>query len=70
VCHCLGSIATGIALLTGAVQAEWLTGMTCSQVFTNLRFGHINRVKSATQALVKVYTVSNPILAYPENASS
>jgi hypothetical protein len=70
VCHCLGSIATGIALLTGAVQAEWLTGMTCSQVFTNLRFGHINRVKSATQALVKVYTVSNPILAFSENTSS
>jgi hypothetical protein len=59
VCHCLGSIATGIALLTGAVEAEWLTGMTCSQVFTNLRFGHINQIKSTTQALVKVYTVSN-----------
>jgi hypothetical protein len=59
VCHCLGSIATGIALLTGTVQAEWLTGMTCSQVFTNLRFGHINRIKSATQAMVKLYTVSS-----------
>lgn len=58
ICHCLGSIATGIALLTGEARAEWLTGMTCSQVFTNLRFGHINRIKSATQALVKVYSVS------------
>ncbi|KAH8723205.1 hypothetical protein GQ44DRAFT_774258 [Phaeosphaeriaceae sp. PMI808] len=55
VCHCLGSIATGLALLTGAVQAEWLTGMTCSQVFTNLRFGYINRIKSGTQLLVIVY---------------
>lgn len=66
VCHCLGSIATGIALLTGEVQANWLTGMTCSQVFTNLRFGHINNIKSATQALVKVYTVSTLLLLSPK----
>lgn len=58
ICHCLGSIATGIALLTGDVKTEWLAGMTASQVFMNPRFGHINRIKSATQALVKVYTVS------------
>jgi hypothetical protein len=57
VCHCLGSVATGIALLTGTVQADWISGMTCSQVFTNLRFGHINALKASTQALVKIYTV-------------
>lgn len=58
ICHCLGSIATGMALLMGDVKTEWLAGMTASQVFMNPRFGHINRIKSATQALVKVYTVS------------
>jgi hypothetical protein len=57
VCHCLGSVATGIALLTGIVQADWISGMTCSQVFTNLRFGHINALKASTQALVRIYTV-------------
>lgn len=58
VCHCLGSIATGIALLTGAVKKEWLQGMTCSQVFTNLKFGTINGIKSRTQALENLYEVS------------
>jgi hypothetical protein len=57
VCHCIGSVATGIALLTGTVQADWISGMTCSQVFTNFRFGHINQLKASTQALLKIYTV-------------
>ncbi|KAF1960770.1 FAD/NAD(P)-binding domain-containing protein [Byssothecium circinans] len=55
VCHCLGSIATGMALLTGTVESKWICGMTCSQVFTHLRFGEINKIKSRTQALQVVY---------------
>ncbi|KAJ4302940.1 hypothetical protein N0V90_001831 [Kalmusia sp. IMI 367209] len=58
VCHCLGSIAMGMALLTGVVDSEWIQGMTCSQVFTHLRFGQVNRLKARTQLLEKVYNVS------------
>ncbi|PVH90904.1 FAD/NAD(P)-binding domain-containing protein [Periconia macrospinosa] len=61
VCHCLGSIATGMALLTGAVEKEWIQGMTCSQVFMNPRFGAVNEIKSRTQALEKIYeTIAGP----------
>jgi len=57
ICHCLGSIATGFALLTGTVDANWIQGMTCSQVFTNLRFGKVNRIKASSQMLEKIYEV-------------
>jgi hypothetical protein len=57
ICHCLGSIAVGCALLTGAVDATWMQGMTCSQVFTNLRFGRVNRRKAHTKALERIYKV-------------
>ncbi|KAJ4358337.1 uncharacterized protein N0V89_002919 [Didymosphaeria variabile] len=55
ICHCLGSIATGMALLTGTANAEWIQGMTASQVFMHLRFGKINSIKSRTQALQILY---------------
>lgn len=62
VCHCLGSIATGIALLTGAVDAKWIRGMTCSQVFTHLRFAKVNRMKARTQTLLKLYQVNLSVI--------
>ncbi|KAF1937241.1 FAD/NAD(P)-binding domain-containing protein [Clathrospora elynae] len=54
VAHCLGSIAMGIALLCGDVEARWIKGMTCSQVFINLIFSSDNALK-ARSGLVKVY---------------
>lgn len=57
VCHCLGSIATGMALLSGTVDAGWIRGMTCSQVFTHLRFAKVNRIKARTQFLERLYQV-------------
>lgn len=57
VCHCLGSIATGIALLTGEVNPDWLSGMTASQVFTDLWFGEVNALKAKTQILLSLYKV-------------
>ncbi|KAF7189115.1 Cholesterol oxidase [Pseudocercospora fuligena] len=59
VCHCLGSITTGMALLTGAVDARSICGMTSSQVLTNLRFGKVNALKSSTQLLTQIYEASH-----------
>ncbi|KAF2116445.1 hypothetical protein BDV96DRAFT_658731 [Lophiotrema nucula] len=53
--HCLGSITTSIALLTGVVKAEWMAGMTVSQVFCDLRFSKDNGFKASHPALVKGY---------------
>ncbi|KAH7345933.1 hypothetical protein BKA66DRAFT_433768 [Pyrenochaeta sp. MPI-SDFR-AT-0127] len=55
IAHCLGSIALGIALLNGDVDANWIKGMTCSQVFTNLIFSKDNAVKANSPFLIKVY---------------
>jgi hypothetical protein len=65
IAHCLGSIAAAMALLNGDVPADWLQGMTCSQVFMNLRFSKDNALKAATQLPVNLYRVrSNPIPSY------
>jgi hypothetical protein len=64
VVHCLGSIATGIALLKGDVEASWLKGMTCSQVFTNLIFSPDNDLKARHPILIKAYRVSHVLSIY------
>ncbi|KAF2741804.1 FAD/NAD(P)-binding domain-containing protein [Sporormia fimetaria CBS 119925] len=45
VCHCLGAIATSMALLDGSVPSEWIKGMTVSQAFFKLQFGAVNSLK-------------------------
>ncbi|KAF2656879.1 FAD/NAD(P)-binding domain-containing protein [Lophiostoma macrostomum CBS 122681] len=55
ICHCLGSIATSMALLTGAVPSSWIAGMTCSQVFFNLHFSPDNSWKARHPILLKAY---------------
>lgn len=62
ICHCLGSISTAIALLTGVIDPNWIQGMTISQVFFNLRFSIDNRIKASTPTLSKLYRVSFPPL--------
>ncbi|KAF2477526.1 FAD/NAD(P)-binding domain-containing protein [Lindgomyces ingoldianus] len=76
VCHCLGSITTAIALLSGEVKKEWIQGMTCSQVFCNLRYSPDNAFKAGSPQLVKAYrglagdwfscssTPTSPIIQY------
>ncbi|KAF2019480.1 FAD/NAD(P)-binding domain-containing protein [Aaosphaeria arxii CBS 175.79] len=60
VCHCLGSIATAMALLTGIVPSDWIQGMTMSQVFCNLRFSADNKAKARLPVLTSIYrTLSN-----------
>ncbi|KAH7074448.1 hypothetical protein BKA63DRAFT_513049 [Paraphoma chrysanthemicola] len=56
VAHCLGSIAMALALLTGDVKAQWINGMTCSQVFTNLVLSKDNEIK-AWSRLTKIYEI-------------
>lgn len=56
--HCLGSIATATALLHGDIEACWFSGMTCSQVFTNLIYSKDNDFKARNQILIKAYRVS------------
>ena len=56
--HCLGSIAMATALLNGDVDASWLCGMTCSQVFTDLMYSRDNDFKARHQVLIRAYKVS------------
>lgn len=56
--HCLGSIATATALLNGDLEASWLCGMTCSQVFTDLIYSKDNNFKARHQILISLYRVS------------
>jgi hypothetical protein len=55
VVHCLGSISTSIALLTGIVKADWIQGMTVSQVFCNLRYSKDNMFKARHPSLMRAY---------------
>ena len=56
--HCLGNIATATALLHGDIEACWLCGMTCSQVFNNLIYSKDNNLMARHQTLVEAYRVS------------
>ncbi|KNG47508.1 FAD/NAD(P)-binding domain-containing protein [Stemphylium lycopersici] len=69
IAHCLGSIATGIALLTGDVEASWIKGMTCSQVFINLIFSPDNDFKARHPLLIKTYKVGLSILSLSRSRS-
>ncbi|KAG6009924.1 hypothetical protein E4U21_000695 [Claviceps maximensis] len=35
VAHCMGSVALASGLLDGTIPADWIVGLTCSQVFMN-----------------------------------
>lgn len=55
--HCLGSIATATALLQGDIEADWLRGMTCSQVFTDLIYSTDNHFKARHPSLIRLHKV-------------
>ncbi|KAJ7669030.1 hypothetical protein B0H17DRAFT_1247859 [Mycena rosella] len=46
IAHCVGSIATSMGLLDGTLPAEWIQGLTVSQVFFKLHFGFVNQLKA------------------------
>jgi hypothetical protein len=71
IAHCLGSIATAMALLTGEVDASWVAGMTVSQVFTHIIFSPDNAFKACRPWLIKLYEVGHPnAVDHPTNVST
>ncbi|EGX92214.1 Fumarate reductase/succinate dehydrogenase flavoprotein [Cordyceps militaris CM01] len=47
IAHCMGSVAFSCGLLDGTVPADWIRGITCSQVFMHPVWGGSNRRKAA-----------------------
>lgn len=47
IAHCAGSVALSCGLLDSTIPAEWMCGMTASQVFFNPIFGLINKIKAS-----------------------
>ncbi|PQK08008.1 hypothetical protein BB8028_0001g00890 [Beauveria bassiana] len=50
IAHCMGSVALACGLLDGAVPADWIRGITCSQVFMNPIWARSNMRKAAFPA--------------------
>ncbi|OAA36402.1 Fumarate reductase/succinate dehydrogenase flavoprotein [Beauveria brongniartii RCEF 3172] len=50
IAHCMGSVALSCGLLDGTVPADWIRGITCSQVFMNPIWGDTNMRKAAFPA--------------------
>ena len=45
IAHCMGSVAFSSGLLDGKIPADWILGVTCSQVFMNPIWGPANMAK-------------------------
>ncbi|GJN85505.1 hypothetical protein PLIIFM63780_009072 [Purpureocillium lilacinum] len=46
IAHCMGSVAFACGLLDGTIPAEWILGITCSQVFMNPVWSTVNTLKA------------------------
>ncbi|KAJ4144416.1 hypothetical protein LMH87_003300 [Akanthomyces muscarius] len=46
VAHCMGSVAFSCGLLDGTIPADWVLGITCSQVFMNPVWSTTNMAKA------------------------
>ncbi|KAI9802390.1 MAG: hypothetical protein M1833_001896 [Piccolia ochrophora] len=56
IAHCVGSVALSMALLDGTVPAEWIMGITASNVFAHPKFAKINMAKASLPvSLPKIY---------------
>lgn len=67
ICHCVGAIATSMALLDGSLPSEWIQGMTVSQAFFKLQFGTVNSLKliAGPKFLPRLYQVSFSTILFP-----
>jgi hypothetical protein len=45
IAHCMGSVAFACGLLDGTIPADWIKGVTCSQVFMNPIWNTLNMIK-------------------------
>lgn len=57
IAHCMGSVAFSAGLLDGTIPADWILGVTCSQVFMNPVWNTANLIKimASPVPLNKVY---------------
>ncbi|KAJ9142677.1 Cholesterol oxidase [Pleurostoma richardsiae] len=46
IAHCMGSVAFASGLLDGTIPADWILGVTCSQVFMNPIWNTLNFIKA------------------------
>ncbi len=46
IAHCMGSVAFATGLLDGTIPADWILGVTCSQVFMNPIWNTLNMIKA------------------------
>jgi len=46
IAHCMGSVAFATGLLDGTIPADWILGLTCSQVFMNPIWNTLNMIKA------------------------
>ncbi|KAI1076036.1 glucose-methanol-choline oxidoreductase [Whalleya microplaca] len=46
IAHCMGSVALSTGLLDGTIPNKWVQGITCSQVFMNPIWNHMNMIKA------------------------
>jgi choline dehydrogenase-like flavoprotein len=46
VCHCMGAVAFSGGMLDGTIPAEWIKGISCSQVFFNPIWATLNLAKA------------------------
>ncbi|KAL0580463.1 hypothetical protein V5O48_001533 [Marasmius crinis-equi] len=53
--HCQGVVATSVGMLNGSIPANWMAGMTITQVFIRHKFGAVNQVTGGTTLLPKLY---------------
>jgi len=47
IAHCAGSVALSIGLLDGTIPAEWIKGITASNVFMTPMFAKVNMIKAS-----------------------
>ncbi|TWU74838.1 hypothetical protein ED733_000839 [Metarhizium rileyi] len=47
IAHCMGSVAFACGLLDGTIPADWILGITCSQVFMNPIWSRSNAFKTS-----------------------
>lgn len=56
VAHCAGSVAFSMGLLDGTIPAEWIKGITASNVFMNPKFGKVNyHIASLPISMTQIY---------------
>ena len=57
IAHCAGSVALGIGLLDGTIDASWILGITASNVFLHPEFARVNYIKAYFPLpLTKIYS--------------